>query len=249
MAAMDPSSAVAAAAEGGGEDPFQGGEELTEGTVIRRRSRSGSGSRVVATEGSRARQMDGLGDAAVRADGEVTEEMTEEKRRLAKIRELNRVGNKKIFDAELDKVWDREESGEADTDEKTMSSDRPGFDAPGALADLDLSGKPTKMKSAAARRRAEAKRRAEAAVLGEYQRGPGERGGMMGTDPGTGGGDGDYADGDGARAGDGDGDGFGPDVDGREYGWDQADVKAMQKQYEDFLKTSKANKWWKRGDE
>ena len=198
--------------------------------------------------------MDGLGDAAVRADGEVTEEMTEEKRRLAKIREFNRVGNKKIFDADLDKVWDREESGEAKADAdaaaaaKEDTSDRPGFDAPGALADLDLGGKPTKMKSAAARRRAEAKRRAEAAVLGEYQRGPGERGGMMGTDPGTGGGDGD---GDGARAGDGDGDRdrFGADVDGREYGWDQADVKAMQKQYEDFLKTSKANKWWKRGDE
>ena len=62
--------------------------------------------------------------------------------------------------------------------------------------------------SAAARRRAEAKRRAEEAVLGEYQRGPDEDG---------------------------------------ETGWDAQDVKEMQKQYQKFLRASKANKWWSRG--
>ena len=80
-------------------------------------------------------------------------------------------------------------------------------------------------------------------MLGEYQRGPGEPGGMMGTDrKGSSGGFGDDSE-DGQARGD------GVEVDSREYGWDQADVKEMQKQYENFLKASKANKWWKRGDE
>ena len=189
----------------GVEDDVDSGG-VSDGTVIKRR--------VKPTEGSRARRMDGLGDAAVRADGEVVEE----KRRLERIRELNRVGNKKNFDADPEAVWDRdafEAAAEAKVREDLTNLD----------IDLDLGGKATKMKSAAARRRAEAKRRAETAVLGEYQRGPGERG------------DGDdQVDG-------------GAEDDSREYGWDQADVKEMQKQYENFLKASKANKWWKRGDE
>ena len=51
------------------------------------------------------------------------------------------------------------------------------------------------------------------------------------------------------REGEGAGGGGGGELDGREYGWDAADVKAMQKQYEEFLKASKVNKWWSKGDE
>jgi hypothetical protein len=33
-------------------------------------------------------------------------------------------------------------------------------------------------------------------------------------------------------------------MDGREYGWDAADVRAMQRQYQEFCRASKASKWW-----
>ena len=141
-----------------------------------------------ATKGARARRMNGLGDAAVRADGEPSDE----KRRLERIREMNRVSTASTAVAEAR----LREAAAASTATATANETEE--------TETEVQAK----MSAAARRRAEAKRRAEEAVLGEYQRGP--------------------------------------DDDG-ETGWDAQDVKEMQKQYQKFLRASKANKWWSRG--
>lgn len=73
-------------------------------------------------------------------------------------------------------------------------------------------------------------------MLGEYQRGPGAHMGITGED------------GAGAEGG-GPGSGGGTsESDQLEYGWDAADVRAMQKQYANFLRASKAGRWWRKGE-
>ena len=142
-----------------------------------------------ATKGARARRMNGLGDAAARADGEPSDE----KRRLERIREMNRVSTASTAVAEAR----LREAAAASTATATSSPD--GGDRDGGAGE-DV------------RRREEARR-------GETSRGRGGAGGVFQR---------------------------GPDDDG-ETGWDAQDVKEMQKQYQKFLRASKANKWWSRG--
>ena len=111
--------------------------------------------------GARMREMFGLGDAAKRADGEtsgVSETAAEdERRRLERIREMNRASGDvtAAAEAKLREARDKSKNGAG------RGGDTADAAPPGATATV----------SAADVRRAEQKARAEAAVLSEYQTG------------------------------------------------------------------------------
>jgi hypothetical protein len=112
--------------------------------------------------------MFGLGDAAKRADGETSgsgsglseDEAADARRRLERIREMNKTSGDATAAAEA-KLREAKRKSESESDgSRDAGRDRDGA-TPGATATV----------SAADRRRAEQKARAEKAVLSEYQTG------------------------------------------------------------------------------
>jgi hypothetical protein len=143
-------------------DDGSGGDASTSAETS---SESATSSKVGA--GARMRSMFGLGDAAKRADGETSgsgsglseDETADARRRLERIREMNRLSGDATAAAEA-KLREAKRKSESESDADESESDRDGA-TPGATATV----------SAADRRRAEVKARAEKAVLSEYQTG------------------------------------------------------------------------------
>ena len=137
--------------------------------------------------GARMRAVFGLGDAAKKADGETDEPVSNERARLEKIREMNRISGDATALAE-EKLREARQARAVQLDASSSSSE-------GTVI----------KRSAKAQKRLEQKQRAETAVLSEYSSGP-----------------------------DGESD----------TGWDEREVKEMSRKYKEFLKQSKAKKWW-----
>ena len=142
-------------------DDGSGGDASTSAETS---SESATSSKVGA--GARMREMFGLGDAAKRADGETSgsgsglsqDEAAEARRRLERIREMNKTSGDATAAAEA-KLREAKRKSESDADDAGREGDDGA--TPGATATV----------SAADRRRAEQKARAEKAVLSEYQTG------------------------------------------------------------------------------